>query len=207
MSVIFFRFSIIFLSVLLNGDFHSIEKEQPIRILFVGNSLTYTNDMPTLFEQEAREDNIKVKVKILAKPNYALEDHWFEGSLQFEIARGKYDYIILQQGPSSQQDGKEMLTNYGKKIKELCEQNGCQIVFFMVWPSMQYYSSFEGVINNYKLAAEQTDAIICPVGEKWKTHFDQTGDFSFLSEDGFHPSLNGSKSAAKIIFQALELSH
>ncbi|MBK6265237.1 SGNH/GDSL hydrolase family protein [Marivirga sp. S37H4] len=206
MAVIFFRFSFILLSALLGGDFHHPEKEQPIHILFVGNSLTYANDLPALFKQEARENKIKVKVKTLAKPNYALEDHWLDGTLQLEIAKGKYDYIILQQGPSSRQDGKDMLLNYGKKIKELCELNDCKLAFFMVWPSRQYYSSFPGVISNYEFAAEQTDAIICPVGKEWKTHFDRTGDFSFLSEDGFHPSLKGSKSVAKIIFNYLGLS-
>ncbi|WP_375581051.1 SGNH/GDSL hydrolase family protein [Marivirga tractuosa] len=206
MMVTLYSFLFVIWQAIFCADIQNLEKVKPFHILFVGNSLTYTHDMPALFKQVAKENDIKVKVKTLAKPNYALEDHWLEGSLQMEIAKGKYDYIILQQAPS-QQDGKDMLINYGKKIKELCEQNGSQLAFFMVWPSMKHYSSFEGVIDNYRFASEQTDAILCPVGEEWKTYFEQTDDFSFLSEDGFHPSVKGSKSAAKIIFESLELTN
>lgn len=54
-------------------------KEKPIRILFVGNSLTYVNDLPHLVEQVARERGVSIKTEMLAFPDYALEDHWKEG--------------------------------------------------------------------------------------------------------------------------------
>ena len=74
-------------------------------LLFVGNSLTYTNDLPDIVEKEAKRKGIKVKTTMLAYPNYALVDHLDDGEVQKQIRSGKYDYVIVQQGPSSQEEG------------------------------------------------------------------------------------------------------
>ena len=73
----------------------------------------------------------------------------------------------------------------------------------MVWPSKQYYHTFDNVIKNHHDVAEKYQAVLCPVGEVWKTHFDATQDFSYYGPDGFHPSQKGSESAAKIIVDSL----
>ena len=77
--------------------------------------------------------------------------------------------------------------------------------YFMVWPSLTYYHTFKGVIKNYTDAARINDAILCPVGEKWKKHFDTTQNFDYYSSDGFHPSLKGGQeeNAADIIVEYL----
>ncbi|HOY14105.1 MAG TPA: hypothetical protein PLY70_13240 [Saprospiraceae bacterium] len=73
----------------------------------------------------------------------------------------------------------------------------------MVWPSIQNWSTFDGVIKNYDQAAKANNAIICPVGKEWKLHIENTKDYSYYGPDGFHPSLEGGKFAARIIFESL----
>ena len=36
----------------------------------------------------------------------AIMDHWNDGEVQKEIIRNQYDFVIVQQGPSSQQNGR-----------------------------------------------------------------------------------------------------
>ncbi|MEO0573502.1 MAG: SGNH/GDSL hydrolase family protein [Bacteroidota bacterium] len=172
-------------------------------ILFVGNSLTYFNDLPKLVENEAVKKGYKVNTDMLAKPNYAILDHWAEGQVQELIINGTYDYLIIQQGPSSQPWGRQVLLEYGEKFSELCSSNGTELVYFMVWPSLSYYHTFPGVIDNYREASLNTNSILCPVGEVWKNHFDKSGDFSYYGTDGFHPSLKGSQVAAGVIASKL----
>ncbi len=173
------------------------------KILFVGNSLTYTNNLPELVKQEALSRDIEIEVSMLAYPNYALEDHLNNGEVQNLIENGNYDFVVVQQGPSSQQDGIESLLEFGSVFKSLCEQNNAQLAFFMVWPSRMYYYTYPGVINNYTQAAIANEAILCPVGEVWKAHFDATEDFSYYGPDEFHPSLIGSQVAAQVILDSL----
>ena len=64
---------------------------KPPRLLFVGNGLTYTNNLPELVKLEFKNRDIKVKTKMLANLNYELKDHWEKGELQKLIKSGKFD--------------------------------------------------------------------------------------------------------------------
>ena len=185
------------------GEFNLKSEPKSYHMLFVGNSLTYYNDLPKLVEAEALKKGYIVQTTMLAKPNYAIVDHWADGKVQQLINSKSYDFVILQQGPSSQNEGKEMLIDGGKKYKVLCQKNNTTLAYFMVWPSRMYYETYDGVIANYSLAAQVNNAVLCPVGNVWKDHFDTTEDFSYYSEDGFHPSLKGSEVAAQVIVESL----
>ena len=70
--------------------------------MFIGNSYTYENDVPGMVEALARAAGSPVAVASVAKPDYALIDHYNGGSsARSVIARGGWKYVVLQQGPSS----------------------------------------------------------------------------------------------------------
>jgi hypothetical protein len=172
-------------------------------LLFVGNSLTYTNDLPLLVKVLAKSKGSSIKVDMLALPNYALLDHLTDGNLQKMIAGKKYSHIIVQQGPSSQAEGRAMLLDAATAIKALCDASNSKLAFYMVWPAHANYTSFDGVIRNYTEAATITHSILCPVGKVWKEYMDKTNDLSYYGPDLFHPSLKGSQVAAEEIFNSL----
>lgn len=172
-------------------------------ILFVGNSLTYTNDLPELVKQNALLRGITVGTKMIAEPNTAIIDHWIGGKVQVEIVSKQFDFVVIQQGPSSQAYGREVLINYGKKYADLCNENGAKLAYYMVWPSIGWYHTFDDVIRNHRDAAAINEAILCPVGEKWKARFDSTNNFDYYGPDNFHPSLLGSQVAANVIVESL----
>lgn len=173
------------------------------KILFVGNSLSYSNNLPLLVSNTASLAQINLSTEILAKPNYALVDHWEEGELQEKIRSKSFDFVIVQQGPSSQPEGKKLLFKSIKKLHQICEENQSKLAVFMVWPSRQYYQTFDLVIKNHREVAEKYNTLLCPVGEVWKAHFDKTNDFDYYGSDGFHPSQKGSQAAAQIIVDSL----
>ncbi len=182
-------------------DDHFIEAE--VNILFIGNSLTYTNDLPKLLKNFAFSKGKKINVTCQCLPNYALIDHWTDGKIQNLLNSEKFTHVIIQQGPSSQEEGRLWLMEYGAKIKEVCEINKSKLAYYMVWPARSNYLTFDGVIKNYTDAAKANEAILCPVGLEWKKHFDQTNDFSLYGPDEFHPSLKGSMKAAEIIYSSI----
>ena len=174
-----------------------------IHVLFVGNSLTYYNNLPLMVVDAAAKDGKQFVVETLAFPNYALEDHWLIGRMQQMVCQGNFDYVVVQQGPSSQEDGRAMLLEYGTLLKTLCDSRGSKLAFFMVWPARQNYHTFPGVISNYSEAALATNSILCPVGSTWKRYIDRSNDYSYYSSDSFHPSVLGSQVAADIIYSSL----
>lgn len=172
-------------------------------ILFVGNSLTYTNDLPAMVVAQAKAKGVEVTTEMLALPAYALEDHWNDGRMQTLIATKKFDFVVVQQGPSSQADGRVMLLDYGARIKIICDAQNTKLAFFMVWPAQPNLHMFDGVIANYTNAATATNSLLCPVGKVWREHFNTTGDYSYYGPDQFHPSEAGSREAARVIADTL----
>ncbi|WP_242118477.1 SGNH/GDSL hydrolase family protein [Aestuariivivens sediminicola] len=186
-----------------------VDSKNDVNILFVGNSLTYTNNLPQQVKKMAKRRGVILDFEMIAFPNYAIADHWNEGKVQNLINSKSFDYVILQQGPSSQPDGRAMLLEYGKKYNALCHVNDSKLCFFMVWPSLHYYHTFEDVIKNYKDAAALNNAILLPVGQVWRDYFNKTDDFHYYDSDGFHPSKEGSYKAAEVIVAYLfkDLKH
>ncbi|MEE9373500.1 MAG: hypothetical protein V3V00_10655 [Saprospiraceae bacterium] len=186
------------------GGIHGDPETAIFNILFVGNSLTYYNDLPKLVYELAKTKEKYISTKMIAKPNYAIIDHLDIGNeVNKEIESKQYDYVIVQQGPSSQNEGRRLLLEGGKRFEKLCNENDSELVFFMVWPSLTYYQNFDGVIANYKEAATLCNSLLAPVGSAWKQYFDDTKDFSYYGPDGFHPSLEGSKVTAQVILETL----
>lgn len=206
------RFALLFFTLLVSVwsyPSQSQTKQQndlkkKVNILFVGNSLTYTHNLPKLVKQRAEKKfGIIVKTEMIAAPNYALTDHWQDGNVQEKIRSGGFDYVIVQQGPSSQSEGRKLLFEATEKFSTLCRNKGSQLCMFMVWPSLDNYDTFDGVIQNYTEAAELYGAILLPVGAYWKSHFDETRNFDYYGPDVFHPSLKGSHKAADVIVYSL----
>ena len=73
-----------------------------LHVLFVGNSLTYVNDLPGILEAMADSGGQPLlETRMIAKPDYSLEDHWNDGEALTAIAKGGWNLVVLQQGPSS----------------------------------------------------------------------------------------------------------
>lgn len=179
------------------------QKNETYKVLFIGNSLTYTNNLPQLVKKMAKQQGIKIRTEMLAFPNYGLEDHLNNPNLAKLISTGNFDYVIIQQGPSSVGDGRESLIEYGEKIKSFCDKSKSQLAYFMVWPPISRYFSFDDVISHYRTASELNNALLCPVGKVWKSYIDKTQNFEYYSTDGFHPSKKGSQVAAQVIVETL----
>jgi hypothetical protein len=68
------------------------------RVLFVGNSLTYRNDLPAHFAQLATLAlGRPVQAEMLAQGGYRLEQHLADGGVQRELAGGRYTALVLQE--------------------------------------------------------------------------------------------------------------
>src|SRR5256885_16505301 len=70
-------------------------------VLFIGNSLTYVNDLPATVAAIAQSADDTIRVATEAGPNLALIDHLTGGSdAATHIAMGGWEFVVLQQGPT-----------------------------------------------------------------------------------------------------------
>lgn len=68
------------------------------RILFVGNSLTYYNDVPAMVDAiySALGQHQQIDTEMLAQGGYSLADHLDKGVLKSVLAGSSYDVVVLQ---------------------------------------------------------------------------------------------------------------
>ena len=68
-----------------------------LKILFIGNSHTYYNDMPLLVKQRFEGEGCGCHVTMLAHPGWFLAQHVEDPEAKFNILYGGYDYVVLQE--------------------------------------------------------------------------------------------------------------
>lgn len=175
-----------------------------IRLLYVGNSLTTVNDLPSIVVELARLDSVNIAFKDMSLGNYSLEDHWRDGKIQAEIASVKYDFVVVQQGPSSLLSSQALLLEYVTKIKAVASTYSSNVCVYMVWPEKARLPFLDDVIYGYTQAAVQTQSFLAPGGLAWKKAWALDFRLPLYSSDDFHPSLMGSVLAALTVYGSIK---
>lgn len=175
-----------------------------IKILYIGNSLTQANDLPSMVTAIAKQDSVDIIFKDMSIGGTSLEDHWNQGLIQTEIRNGKYNFVILQQGPSSLPASQALLMEYVQKIKTVCVINKSNVCVYMVWPEKARLSFLDNVIDGYTQSALQTQSILAPGGLAWKHAWNLDPTLPLYSSDDFHPSIMGSFLAALTIYGSIK---
>ena len=174
---------------------------QALRVLFIGNSLTYTGDIPARFAKLVAAMGRKATVETLAYPDYSLEDHWHDGRALAAIRKG-WDVVVLQQGTSSQADSRAQLVEYTKRFAKSIREAGAKPALYMVWPPSDRPRDFGSAIAAYREAASAVDGILLPVGEAWLRALSVDKRLR-LYGDAIHPASLGVDLAVLTIYLTL----
>lgn len=178
---------------------------QPIgpgtNVLFIGNSLTYSNDLPSMVASVAQSAGISLQVRALATSNYALIDFLVDGTAQREIAKGGWKYVVMQQGPTTLPICRDTLVIAVKNIDALAKSVGAQSVVMMSWPTTERAFDFSKVHESAQMAAETVGGKLAPVGDAWQLANRSNPSLAFYGPDGYHPSPLGTYLAALVIFE------
>lgn len=174
-----------------------------LRVLFIGNSLTYWNEMPSMLLWMLETAEVPVgRIEYVAFPDVGLQDHWASGPARSRIAEGDFDFVVMQQGPSAT-TGRPSLLEYSKLFAEEIRASGAVPAMYMVWPSSSRAFDFDGVSSSYHDAATEIDGLLFPAGEAWRAAWARDADLALYGPDGFHPSELGSYLAALVMFEQL----
>ena len=168
------------------------------RVLFIGNSLTYTNDLPSMYLALARQaGNDSVHAAQIAYPDFALEDHWQDGTARRSLMDNRWEYVVMQQGSSALPESQVHLRTWSQQFAPLVRASGAQPVMFMVWPMMTRQFDFPNVLQSYRDAAAAINGIFAPAGDGWTAH----GAMESLYSDNLHPSIRGTYIAALVLLE------
>ncbi len=176
----------------------------PLRVLFLGNSLTAANDLPAMVAQIGAADGHPVEPTMIAPGGFALEDHWAVQSTHDAVDGGGYDVVVMQQGPSALPDSQANLLEWTQRWAEEMRAHGARPAMYTVWPESYRASyAFGDVIASYRNAATAAGATHCPAGLAWLIAMKRDKRLKLYGGDGFHPTPLGTYLAAIVIYGSL----
>ena len=176
--------------------------KQNLRILFIGNSHTYYNDMPSMVKGLAEEAGFSCEVVMIAHGGWFLKQHVKEPDVHFNIRFGNYDYVVLQEhahpfGPA------EDLYEAAKTLTEWIREAGSKAVIYETWAPKDDPGMQKIMTEAHHKTAEENGALLAPVGENWEAERAAHPETELFFTDGRHASPAGSMFAAGHIFRTI----
>jgi hypothetical protein len=174
------------------------------RVLFIGNSLTYTNDLPDTEAAVALAAGDTIQTQTVAAPNLALIDHVAGQTNAVEVIKsGHWDYVVLQQGPTPLPLYRDTLILATKWLQPYIRDAGARSAQLMVWPSATKRATFDEVRRSSQLAAKAVGGVFLPAGEAWRAAWAAGPRIGLYGPDGFHPSELGTYLTALVVYEGL----
>jgi hypothetical protein len=166
-------------------------------ILFVGNSLTYVNDLPAMVRQVAAAAGGSVRVGMAAGPDLAVVDHT-DGATDAvdQIARGRWDVVLLQQGPTPAGICRDTLIIAALRLAPLIRSAGGRPALFLPWARQAFPQSLDWAGESATAAARAVGGIVVPIGVAWRNALATDPTLPLYGGDGYHPALAGTLLAA-----------
>jgi len=193
------------------------------RVLFLGNSYTYYNNLPNLLKQAANSVGDDVVFDSNTPGGYRLKGHATNTTSLDKIEISNWDYVVLQeqsQFPSfpDAQLATEVFPYAQQLSNHIKLHNPCATTTFYMtwgrengdagncagWPPVCTYEGMDDLLRQrYQTMANDNNGISSPVGAVWRYLRTNHPTLNLYSGDGSHPSITGSYAGAITFYCAL----
>jgi hypothetical protein len=185
------------------------------RLLFVGNSLTFVNDLPGMFAELARSGGLEVEVDMSAQGGWTCADHATSAETVDKIEQHDWDFVILQEQsslPALADQREEQMVPAIRLLDEKIRAGGADTVLFMTWgrrdgqpgAGFQDFSEMQRHLQaGYMELAKELDVWVAPVGVAWQHALAREPQSSLWQGDGLHPAQEGTYLSACVFYAVL----
>jgi len=211
--------SILFLAVILGGcnSTESVNNNpvaEGVKVLFIGNSLTFYNDVPGTFANFCSLSGKQVFVGKSLIGGASLQDHSLSVQTTDLIFQYQWDYVVIQGGSYTAAYPEYFHEAYQPALllKNFIKANNSDtdIIFFMGFSAADSveaifsgigYNEMQNLIDSgAHLMADSLGFMIAPVGAAWRTVYNNRPDIMLYDYDGIHPSPAGSYLEASVYY-------
>lgn len=171
------------------------------RVLFIGNSYTYTNDLPRLVERIAKSKGISVRTEAVSVGSATLKDHWDSGRAAEALRKSRFDFVVLQPQSSEELRMPEETAAYAKKLADAIRSAGAEAILFAPWHPLEFDPASARFRSGYRNLAAAAQLRLAPVDAAWESA--RSAGAQLYNEDQRHPNLAGSYLAACVFVSVL----
>jgi hypothetical protein len=165
-----------------------------IRVLFIGNSLTYVNDLPAELQAmvaAAYPGGPTLRYESVTPGGYTLQRHWNEGKAAAKIAEGRWDYVVVQEQSQIPFTDREQVFQYARLFDREIKKVGAKTVFYMTFPLKKKFEDGDLLPEIYSSLGKELGAIVVPVDVAWHEAAKLDRNLVLYKADGVHPAAAG----------------
>lgn len=200
-------FVVLLISGIIFGSSSSAQvKRDTLKVLFVGNSYTYVQNLPQVVSIISDSTRTKLLTRKSTVGGAFLSEHWFgkRGLKTKEIiTKGKFDIVILQENSMGTILQPDSTIKYAKLLCQLIKASGAKPCFYMTWAREKVPQYQDEITNVYSKIAKENGAILVPVGKAWRLAMKLRPTINLYDPDGSHPSGLGAILSAYVFVGAL----
>jgi hypothetical protein len=183
-----------------------------LRVLFVGNSYTYVNDLPHMLAQIAASAGSPpvISVEQVVAPGATLGDHWLDGIAPTRIYERTWTHVVLQE--QSQTPPSESFSESARRFGDLIVAAGARPTWFVTWAHAWAFATAptdpipdqDALTWAYAEAARPwPQSVLACVGEAFRRSLREHPAIALHQSDASHPTLAGTYLAASTFYVAL----
>lgn len=189
------------------------------RVLFVGNSLTYFNDMPTLFENIVAAKGHRVSVESYTVGGAGLAEMVASGEVVRLVESERWDKVVLQPGTGESAGGSIATDSVAAVVRGLIEilhrgSPEAKVCLYEISNGItpgdgegdyDYYQvTQQRILDSVTRIARLSGVCFAPAGECFREHYSTNHDLMLHSSfNDVHPNLAGSYLVACAIFETI----
>jgi hypothetical protein len=180
------------------------QKQDTLKVLFVGNSYTYFWNLPQEVAAMAESQEIPILTRQSTVGGSNLGEHWNRerGTRSRDlIENGDWDYVVMNNHSLSSIDSPDDFKKYGKLFADLIREHGAEPVFYMTWARKWNPLMQQTITEAYNALAIETRSHVVPIGPLWMKSIELRPDTDLYFDDGSHPSPEGTYLTALAFFR------
>ncbi|WP_322639293.1 SGNH/GDSL hydrolase family protein [Nostoc sp. EspVER01] len=179
-----------------------VAEQQVIRVLFIGNSYTYFNDLPWLTQQLAAsaKEPKKLETEMVVIGGATLQNHWKRGKALRLLKAKRWDYVVLQEQSTLPITNPKEMYKYATLFDAEIKRVNSQTVFYLTWAKQNQPETQQILTDAYMNIAQELKAKVAPVGIAWQKVQEANPKLNLYSSDKSHPSPIGSYVAACVFY-------
>jgi hypothetical protein len=176
----------------------------PLRILWIGNSYTYVNELPKIISMLADSSHLDRMPAItgILKGGETLKGHWANPVLQKAFDE-KWDVVVVQEQSTTPIDAPDSMFKYGTLIADAAHKSGARVVLYVSWPQKTRPAAEDTIVAAYRKLGDATHASLALAGRAWLDVIAQEPAVELYQKDGSHPLPQGSYIAACVFYEVL----
>lgn len=205
--------------------------EDPLSLLFIGNSYTDLGPIPHMVRDLAADAGWAVpNVQYVAPHGQTLNYHTTNTDTLNAIDLGGWDFVVLQEYSTRPTDNAGSPTTFKNSATTLYDRvklasPGAQVLLYETWarhPDHSIYDStftdptqmqaqlrfhYNDATDNYipthSTALVKTDIAVAPVGDAWENYLDTGGTIRLHASDDHHGGTNGKYLSSSVLYSTI----